>query len=166
MKKHILLILVILFCANSFSQELAIMTYNIRLDIASDGVNAWENRKENLVELLKFYNPDVFGIQEGLPHQVTYINEELKNFSFIGEGREGKDKGEFSAIFYNKNTFEVLQSNTFWLSETPNSVSKGWDAAYPRVCTYGLFKNKETGFQFWVFNTHLDHIGDLAQRKE
>ncbi len=165
MRKYVLIILVTLFYVNSFSQELALMTYNIRLDVASDGENAWTNRKEALVSQLKFYEPAIFGIQEGLPNQVTFINNELINYNFIGEGRDGGEMGEYSALFFNNSIVEVIQSGTFWLSETPNNVSKGWDAAFPRVCTYGLFKEKATGIHFFVFNTHLDHIGKIAREK-
>lgn len=165
MRKYVLIILVTLFYVNSFSQELALMTYNIRLDVASDGENAWPNRKEALVSQLKFYEPAIFGIQEGLPNQVTFINNELINYNFIGEGRDGGEMGEYSALYFNNSIVEVIQSGTFWLSETPNNVSKGWDAAFPRVCTYGLFKEKATGIHFFVFNTHLDHIGKIAREK-
>lgn len=141
------------------------MTYNIRLDVASDGENAWPNRKAALVSQIIFYEPAIFGIQEGLPNQVTFINNELINYNFIGEGRDGGEIGEYSALFFNTSIAEVIQSGTFWLSETPNKVSKGWDTAFPRVCTYGLFENKVSGIQFWVFNTHLDHIGKIAREK-
>ena len=165
MKKYLLIILVALFQVNSFSQDLKLMTYNIRLDVASDGENAWTNRKEVLVFQLKFYAPDIFGVQEALPNQVNFINEKLANYSFVGEGRDGGNIGEYSALYFNKNKITLVKSGTFWLSETPNIVSKGWDAAFPRLCTYGLFKNNESGNQFWVFNTHLDHIGELARQK-
>tara|TARA_R110001583_G_scaffold127862_1_gene279648 strand:- start:55 stop:894 length:840 start_codon:yes stop_codon:yes gene_type:complete len=165
MKKYVLLIIGTLFFTTFYSQELSVMTYNIRLDIASDGDNAWPIRKDYLVSQLKFYAPDIFGIQEGLPQQVTYINEELQNYNFVGEGRDGENKGEYSALYYKKDKFILERSGTFWLSETPNIVSKGWDAALPRICTYGLFQNKGSRLKFWVFNTHLDHMGTIAREK-
>ncbi|SNR48317.1 Metal-dependent hydrolase, endonuclease/exonuclease/phosphatase family [Lutibacter agarilyticus] len=165
MKKYILIILVALFHVNSFSQNLKLMTYNIRLDVASDGENAWVNRKEILVSQLKFYAPDIFGVQEALHNQVNFINTKLANYSFVGEGRDGGNTGEYSALYFNKNKITLLKSGTFWLSETPNIVSKGWDSAFPRLCTYGLFKNNESGKKFWVFNTHLDHMGVIARKK-
>jgi len=113
---------------------------------------------------LNFYKPDVFGIQEGMPHQVVYLNEKLEGYQFIGDGRDGSGKGELSAIFYNTKKFEIVQSGTFWLSETPSVTSKGWDAAYPRICSYALFKSNNNEKNFWVFNTHLDHIGNLARQ--
>jgi len=150
---------IMLSCQISIGQELSVMTYNIRLDVASDGENAWPERKAYLVSQIKFYAPDVFGTQEGLPHQIDYLNKSLPNYSVIGEGRRGGDNGEYSALYYNTTKFTVKKQHTFWLSLTPNEVSKNWDAALPRICTYALFEDKETGLKFWVFNTHFDHIG-------
>jgi len=165
MKKYISIILGVLFYLISFSQEVSLMTYNIRLDVASDGENAWPNRKEKLVSQLQFYAPDIFGIQEGMPHQVKYIEEQLSNYNFIGFGRDGENKGEYSALYFNIEKYQIEQQGTFWLSETPDEVSKGWDAAFPRICTYGLFIEKKSGIKFFVFNTHLDHVGEIARKK-
>ena len=139
------------------------MTYNIRLDLASDGENYWPNRSEFLVAQLKFYEPSVFGVQEALPHQVKYIDSQLPDYNFIGEGRDGKNIGEYSAIFYNKEKFSIIESGTFWLSNTPKKVSKGWDAALPRICTYALLNERITNTKLWVFNTHFGHIGEEAR---
>ncbi len=139
------------------------MTYNIRLDIASDGENAWPNRKDYWASQVTFHEPDIFGIQEALPNQVTDIATMFPDYSYVGIGRDGIGKGESSNIFYKKDRFKVLQENTFWLSETPDKISKGWDAALNRVCTYALFKDTKTKQTFWVFNTHLDHMGELAR---
>lgn len=147
-----------------FSQDLKIMSYNIRLDTQSDGDNQWSKRKEFLTDQVKFYTPDFMGVQEALPGQMTYIDSTLTGYDFIGKGRDdGKSQGEYSAIFYNSDKFKLLEENTFWLSETPEKPSKGWDAAYNRVCTYGLFQNKKTKRKVWVFNTHFDHVGDIAR---
>jgi len=90
--------------------------------------------------------------------------ENLKGYSYIGVGRDdGKEAGEYSCIFYKKDKYDVIKQSTFWLSPTPDTVSKGWDAAIVRVCTYGLFKNKKTKQLFWVFNTHFDHVGKIAR---
>ncbi|WP_345004842.1 endonuclease/exonuclease/phosphatase family protein [Snuella lapsa] len=142
------------------------MTYNIRYDNPKDGENQWSKRKAFLCNQITFYDPDVFGIQEGLQHQVQYIDSTLVNYGYVGVGRDdGKTKGEYSAIFYNSDKFEVLESNTFWLSSTPNMISVGWDASMERICTYALFQEKETKQKFWLFNTHFDHIG-LKAREE
>lgn len=152
-----------LFCSNA--QNLKVMTYNIRLDIAVDGENDWSHRKDFLTSQIQFYEPDIFGVQEAQPNQVIDIATALSSYSYVGIGREGIGKGESSNIFYKKDRFKVLKSNTFWLSETPDLISKGWDAAFNRVCTYALFKDLKTKQTFWVFNTHLDHVGEAAKTK-
>ncbi|WNM19555.1 endonuclease/exonuclease/phosphatase family protein [Flavobacterium capsici] len=163
--KNLLFYLGLLISSNNiaFAQNIKIMTYNIRLDIASDNENTWSNRKEYLCSQIKFYNPDIFGIQEALPNQVDYISNFFSDYKYDGIGRDGIGKGESSNIFYRKERFELLQENTFWLSETPDKISKGWDAALNRICTYVQLKDKITKQIFWVFNTHLDHIGELAR---
>ena len=150
----------------SSAQELSLMTYNIRYATVNDGENQWERRKDYVSAQLLFYAPDIFGIQEGLKEQVSYLDESLQSYSFVGVGRDdGKSKGEYCAIFYNKDKFQLLGDHTFWLSETPEKVSMGWDAAYERICTYAFFMDKTTGNNFWVFNTHFDHIGEVAREK-
>ena len=166
MKKKILFLLVLLIPISFlFGQNITLMTYNVRYGLADDGENSWNYRKEFLVSQLNFYNPDFIGTQEGLPFQIEYINSQLAKHSFIGKSREANGKGEYSAIFYNHNKFDKIKEYTFWLSQTPYKVSKGWDAAYPRICTYGLFKDKKTKKEFWVVNTHLDHIGIKAREQ-
>ncbi|WP_223034302.1 endonuclease/exonuclease/phosphatase family protein [Hanstruepera marina] len=142
------------------------MTYNIRYDNPEDGLNAWDNRKLELTHLISYYKPDVLGIQEGLIHQLHYLDAQLTEYSRIGLGRDdGLEKGEFSAIYYNHNKLSLIKSSTFWLSERPDTVSVGWDASMERICTYGLFKDKSTKKNVWIFNTHYDHIGKLAREK-
>jgi len=159
-------VLMLLFVSlSSYGQNLKIMTYNIRLDIASDGENAWPNRKDFFTSQIQFYSPDIFGVQEATPNQVVDIASALPDYNKFGIGREAEGKGEACTIYYKKNRFKIEQSNTFWLSETPHIVSKGWDAACNRICTYALFKDLKTKKLFWVFNTHLDHIGNEARVK-
>ena len=168
MRKLFLLSLVFNFTAlQAAAQDIKVMTYNIRLDAASDGENRWDNRKEMLSGLVLFYEPDFMGVQEALPNQMQFLNQKLDTlYASIGVGRDdGKNKGEFSAVFYNKKRFKLLESATFWLSETPEKPGLGWDAAYNRVCTYGKFKNIKTGKELWVFNTHFDHVGDVARNE-
>jgi endonuclease/exonuclease/phosphatase family metal-dependent hydrolase len=147
------------------AQSLKAMTYNIRLDIASDGNNAWPFRKDFFASQIRFYEPDILGIQEAMPHQVVDLEQLLPQYNHVGIGREGVGKGESSNIFYKKDKFTIIQTNTFWLSETPKAISMGWDAACHRVCTYALFQEAKTNQLFWVFNTHLDHIGEQARTK-
>ena len=159
------LFLGLLFGSNLlFSQDLKVMTYNIRLSLESDKENSWDNRKQDALALMNYYHPDYFGVQEAVPQQMTDIKTGLKDYDYVGVGRDdGKNQGEYSAIFYDKNKLEVLKSGTFWLSETPEKPSKGWDAAYNRVCTYALFKLKKSGKMFYAFNVHFDHVGDIAR---
>ncbi|MES2545220.1 MAG: endonuclease/exonuclease/phosphatase family protein [Bacteroidota bacterium] len=165
MKKILLAILILYSNLSLIAQDLKIMTYNIRLDVASDHKNSWSNRKEFFCSQLNFYEPDIFGIQEALPNQVIDISLALPKYTNVGIGRDGIGKGESSTIYFKKDRFETLQENTFWLSETPKKVSKGWDAAYNRICTYVLLKDKISNKTFWVFNTHLDHLGNIAKNK-
>jgi endonuclease/exonuclease/phosphatase family metal-dependent hydrolase len=164
-KKIICAVLFLLMSLFSNGQALKIMTYNIRLDVASDGENDWNHRKDYFTSQIQFYEPDIFGVQEARPNQVIDIATSLLQYDNVGIGREGIGKGESSNIFYKKERFRVKESNTFWLSETPNEISKGWDAAFNRVCSYALFKDLKTKQLFWVFNTHLDHIGEDARTK-
>ncbi len=164
-KRHLVLIASLLFSLASHAQtEIKVMSYNIRLDLASDGENRWDARKDRVASIMNFYHADFIGGQEVQHHQLQYLLQQLKDYSYIGVGRDdGKEGGEYSCIFYNKEKFSLQKSATFWLSPTPDSISKGWDAALKRICTYGLFKEKKTKQLFWVFNTHLDHIGQTAR---
>ncbi|MEM8889234.1 MAG: endonuclease/exonuclease/phosphatase family protein, partial [Bacteroidota bacterium] len=142
------------------------MTYNLRYDNPNDGENRWDLRKEFLRDQLKFFEPDVMGIQEGLKHQLDYLDGELSAYSYIGVGRDdGKEKGEYTAIFYKADKLSLIRQSTFWLSESPDEISVGWDAALERICTYALFEEKAGGAKFYVFNTHFDHRGEKARRK-
>ena len=148
------------------SQDLKIMSYNIKLDYPKEGKNSWTNRKPFMVNQIKFYEPDVLGVQEAMPNQMKDMDSLLTDYSFVGVGRDdGKNEGEFSAIFYKNKELKVLQSSTFWLSQTPDKVGMGWDAVCNRVCTYALFQNTTTKKKFWVFNTHFDHVGKEARSK-
>jgi endonuclease/exonuclease/phosphatase family metal-dependent hydrolase len=161
----IVLLLILLKSSLFYAQNLKLITYNIRLDVTEDGVNDWSHRKVFFTSQIQFYEPDIFGVQEAKPNQVVDICTLLTQYDKVGMAREGEGKGESSNIFFKKERFIVKESNTFWLSETPNEISKGWDAACNRICTYALFKDKKTKTTFWVFNTHLDHVGEKARTK-
>ena len=169
MKYNLIVLLLLLLLSLAFSgcksQDLRVMTYNIRLDVASDGENTWGKRKDFLSSQVLFYSPDILGVQEARPNQMNDLTQALKDYKAIGLGRDGGNKGEHSSIFYNTKKVKVENESTFWLSENPTEFSKGWDAAYPRICTYGLFTLLESKQKVWVFNTHLDHVGPEAQRK-
>ena len=165
-KNTIILATLLIMTVNLIGQDLKLMTYNIKYDNTKDTVNNWNDRKESLIRLIRHYKPSFIGTQEALHHQVNYIDNELSNFSFVGVGRDdGIHKGEYTAIYYDHSKFKVLDSNTFWLSKTPEKVSVGWDAALERICTYGLFEHLITKNRFYVFNTHFDHKGEKARAK-
>ena len=148
----------------SLKNELIVLSYNIRYDNPNDGENQWKYRKEIIANYINEISPDIIGMQEVLDPQLVFLDISLTEFSFVGVAREdGKTKGEYSPILYNSNRLTLLQTDTFWLSETPKVISVGWDAALERICTYAQFEHKETGLKFWVFNTHFDHIGELAR---
>lgn len=165
MKKFIVTILLFVsFLFATAQTEIKVMSYNIRLDVASDGENRWDARKDKVAGLMNYYEADFIDGQEVQHHQLKYLSEKLNGYSYIGVGRDdGKEEGEYSCIFYRKDKFTLIRQSTFWLSPSPDSVSFGWDAACRRVCTYGLFKSKKTKQFFWVFNTHLDHMGKTAR---
>lgn len=140
------------------------MTYNLRYDNAGDKDNSWPLRKEEMVSMIQFYHPDVLGIQEGLYHQVQYLDSSLVNYDYAGVGRDdGDKKGEFSAIFFNTQHFKLLKTKSYWLSDTPEKVSVGWDAAMERIVTFAMLKSLSSKDTLYVFNCHMDHIGKVAR---
>jgi endonuclease/exonuclease/phosphatase family metal-dependent hydrolase len=143
---------------------LRVMTFNIRYNEPRDGVNAWPNRKTKVSDVIRFHKADLIGVQEAQYNQLQDLEKLLPDFAWCGVGREGENKGEFSAILYRKARFKLLETNTFWLSETPDKVgAKGWDADYPRIVTWAKFKDQQTKKTFYQFNTHFDHIGAKAR---
>lgn len=161
-KELLYLLLVIFFSNNVLSQDITVMSYNIRYDNPEDGVNVWNNRKENVSEIITNNNPVIVGIQEALKNQIDFLSDATK-YKYIGKGRDdGKTAGEYSPILYDKSRVELLDNGMFWLSETPDSPSLGWDACCRRVVTWGKFKYK--GKVFFYFNTHFDHKGKNAMK--
>ncbi|HEY9185903.1 MAG TPA: endonuclease/exonuclease/phosphatase family protein [Salegentibacter sp.] len=164
MKYAFLLFTLLFFQFNLQGQELEVMSYNIKFANETDGENSWSQRKDHITRQIRFYAPGILGVQEALISQLKHFENEMDNYKYIGVGRDdGKEAGEFSAIFYNLWEVDILDEGTFWLSETPEEVSVGWDAAMERVCTYGKFREKVSDKKFWVFNTHFDHIGKEAR---
>ena len=153
--------------AQNNNEAFRVMTYNIRLDTPDDGLNRWDNRKDMVVSMINFYNADIVGTQEVLKNQKEYLDNNLGDFTSVGVGREdGIDKGEFSAIYFRESRFELVNNGTFWLSDTPEIVgSVGWDAALERISTWAKLKDKITGKEFFIFNTHFDHKGYQARIK-
>lgn len=165
MKKKLLNFVLLMLAAVPMKAQLTVMSYNIRYANENDGENSWSQRQDHLAGQINFYEPQIFGVQEALHTQLDFLKDTLRGYEYFGKGRDdGAQKGEFSAIFYKTEEFDLLGKGTFWLSPTPEVPGKGWDADYPRVCTYGKFKKKSTGEKFWVFNTHFDHVGTEARR--
>lgn len=139
---------------------LRVMSFNIRYDEPRDNENAWPNRKTLVSKMIRSHQADLVGVQEALKRQLDDLSELLPDYAWVGVGRaDGKEGGEFSAILYRKNRLSVLESATFWLSETPDIPSKGWDASLPRIVTWAKFSDKQSGAIFFHFNTHFDHRG-------
>lgn len=143
-----------------------IMSFNIRTATPKDGTNAWDYRKEACVLMIDSICPDVVGMQEVTPQMDAYLQENLSNYDHVMQGRRpGLKYDEGCPIYWRKDIFDLVQTRTFWLSETPLVMSKGWDANFERVATYVVLKNKKSGKQLIVFNTHLDHIGVMAREQ-
>ncbi len=152
------------------SASIKVISYNIRNGgdekgyHSEDGLNSWMYRWPASIEMIKDQKPDIFGVQEAFDYQVKHFQEWLDDYKGFGVGREdGKHGGEHMDIFYNKKTIKVLKWGSFWLSETPDVPSLGWDAACKRTATWALMKDKKSGRKFYYVNTHLDHIGSKAR---
>ncbi|MCQ2268412.1 MAG: endonuclease/exonuclease/phosphatase family protein [Bacteroidaceae bacterium] len=141
-------------------------TFNIRYDEPNDSLNNWKYRKDTVASFIKAQDLDVIGMQEVLHHQLNDMLERLPEYAAIGVGRDdGATKGEYSCLLYKKDRFDVLESNTFWLSQYPDSIGFiGWDGACPRIATWAKFQDKETGKIFMAVNTHFDHVGVEARK--
>ena len=157
-------ILILLVNSHVMIAQQKYMSFNIRFDNPADGEDRWEVRKEELSNMIQKYEPDFLGIQEALPNQVEYLDSQLQNYKYIGFGRDGEgSQSESVPIFYKADRYELLKKEVFWLSETPENPSKGWDAALNRITTYGIFLNRQTRDTLHVFNTHYDHRGEKAR---
>lgn len=166
MKRALVIISLCLFCMHMVvaQESFRVMTYNIKYDNKNDKENGWAVRKPWVIDLIGFHGPKIFGVQEALQNQVEDIKASLQGYTYVGVGRDdGATKGEYSPVFYDSTYFTKINSGTFWLSETPGDVSKGWDAALPRVCTF-VELSDPAGNTFVVYNAHFDHIGVEARR--
>lgn len=145
--------------------NIRVMSFNIRYDEPRDGVNAWSNRKTKVAGVIRFHKADLVGVQEALLSQLRDLEKLLPDMAWCGVGRtDGKEAGEYSAIIYRRSRFQLLETSTFWLSETPGQAgSMGWDAAYPRIVTWAKFRDRVSKKTFFHFNTHFDHRGDKAR---
>ena len=146
-------------------QSLRLMTYNIRLDIASDGANAWPHRRQWVAAQVLWLRPDIFGMQEVKPNQKADLIADLPQYRLFGDGRDGKGEGVASPIGYDAQRFEFLEGGTFWLSPTPERPARAWDAAFPRLVTWVRLRIRDSGQVVLAVNTHWDHIGLIARRQ-
>lgn len=167
MRKTIFVLLAFLTCMGATAQVLKVGSYNIRYKNKEDSIkgNAWAVRCPSICHQILWEEPDVFGAQEVLHPQLVDLNDSLKgNYKWIGVGRDdGKQKGEYAAIFYNPKRVELMDEGHFWLSETPDRPALGWDAACIRICTWGHFRDRQTKKEFFFLNLHMDHVGVKAR---
>jgi endonuclease/exonuclease/phosphatase family metal-dependent hydrolase len=156
----------LLAVAQQAPDALRVMSYNIRYATPSDGEDRWELRKERVASLIRYHQPDLLGVQEALQQQLTDLEGALPYYAWHGVGRDdGRQGGEYSAIFYRKDRFVLLDSGTFWLSPSPQKPSKGWDASIIRICSWVKLRDKSSGREFFHFNTHFDHEGVQAREQ-
>ncbi len=168
MKKMLLIsVLFAMNMADGAAQSLNVMSFNIRLNTASDSLNAWPYRKDKVASQILFHDVHLLGVQEALHDQMMDLQARLPQFKYTGGGRDdGKEKGEYSALFYDSTRLQLLKTGMFWLSETPDIPgSKSWDAAITRMVTWARFRDRRTKKVFYAFNTHFDHVGQVARRE-
>jgi endonuclease/exonuclease/phosphatase family metal-dependent hydrolase len=167
-KRTLTLALCCLLFLTGMAQSLYVGSYNIRYKNNGDAEkgNGWEQRCPVLCAQVNFEHPDIFGAQEVLVGQMQDMLQQLDGYNSIGVGREdGKEAGEYAAIFYDTKKLKLLDQGHFWLSETPEQPGLGWDAACTRICTWGLFKECNSLLSFYFFNLHMDHVGRIARRE-
>ena len=153
--------------ATQTDEPVNVMTFNVRYDNPDDSLNNWKYRKDRVANAIRFYDADIVGTQEVLHNQMEDLRQRLPGYESIGVGREdGKEAGEYSALWYRTDRFTAKESGWFWLSETPEVAgSKGWDGACERIATWAKLQDKLTGKELFVMNTHLDHVGVAARRE-
>jgi endonuclease/exonuclease/phosphatase family metal-dependent hydrolase len=152
-------------CDKPQQEGVSVMTFNIRYDNPGDGIFGWENRRDLLFWVVKKYDPDILAVQEALSGQVADLATEFAGYGWAGAGRDdGLSRGEHVPVFFRKDRFRLAEEGHFWLSETPALPgSKGWDAACPRMLSWVMLEEVATGYHYYVFNTHLDHVGEQAR---
>lgn len=167
MKIFILALLLLQFVLVSAQNSLNVMTFNIRYNNKGDSLNAWAYRKDFAASQVLFHEVNILGVQEALADQIKDLEERMPGYKRIGGGREdGKEKGEFSAIFVDESRLEILETQMFWLAEQTDVPGvKGWDAAITRMVTWARLKDRKTKKVFYVFNTHFDHMGPVARKE-
>ena len=168
MRRFLLVVLTALYFLPMTAQELTVATMNVRLFSYGDGkkYNGWWHRGGYICDLAKAQRFDIFGTQETKIKQMETLCEQLADYDYIGVGRDdGKEAGEFCPVFYRRSRLKMLDGGTFWLSETPDKASRGWDGACNRICTWGYFQDKVTKSKFYFLNTHIENKGAVAKTK-
>lgn len=160
-----LLILLTACAQTETNPEITVLSFNIRYANPDDGVDVWANRNDWVAALIDTSGADIIGLQEVLHSQLEDILNRTGRFAWEGAGRDdGAQQGEYSPILFDSERFERLEGGTRWLSSYPDSIgSRGWDAALPRVATWVLLRDRESGHQLRVWNTHFDHRGEEAR---
>ena len=164
MKRLIYLLAAVAFTACGSATSLSVMTFNMRYDNPEDGQNNWRFRRERVAGVIKAQEVDVLGTQELLSNQFNDLSGLLTGYQGVGVGRlDGAESGEYCAVFFRKDRFTLLDSGTFWLSETPEVVgSLGWDGACERIATWVVLRDRD-GRELFFIDTHLDHVGQVAR---
>jgi len=149
------------------SQPLAMMSFNIRYGTANDGENSWAQRRELVFDVIREHDPDVVGVQEALRFQLDEIGAAVPGYGELGVGRDdGREAGEYSAILYKSDRFEVSESGSFWFSDEPETVgSVDWGAQLPRICSWARLVEKRSGRGFYIYNLHLDHQSQESRER-
>ncbi len=139
--------------------ELRVMSFNIRYGTADDGEDSWSRRREPVVDLVREFGPDLLGLQEALRFQLDEIERDLPGYEEVGVGRDdGAEAGEYAAILFRAARLSLVSSGTFWFSDQPDLPgSVGWGARLPRICTWAVLADRETGREVLALNVHLDH---------
>ncbi|MBI2433958.1 MAG: endonuclease/exonuclease/phosphatase family protein [Candidatus Hydrogenedentes bacterium] len=146
--------------------DLKLMTFNVRYGTADDGPDAWEHRRDLLVETIRNADPGILGTQECLEFQAEYIQQQLPEYRWIGMGRDTGALGEMTALFYKKSVLAPVEMGHFWLSEKPEEPgSVSWDSSLTRMVTWARFYHRREHTFFTVFNTHFDHKGVVAREE-
>ncbi len=169
LKYRLPVLLLVLFADTVLAQvgdPIRVMSYNVRYKNTIDSINGWEFRKDNVAALIKYHKADIVGLQESNLEQTGDLEERLKDYGWYGVPRMAGKNGELTPIFYRKERFTLLDSGTFWYSETPDvPESKSWDAMYPRIASWVKLRDLSSGGDFFFFNTHFDHRGEIARQK-
>ena len=166
MKKYLILLCLAAAVACSREASWTVASFNVRYENRGDAErgNAWDTRYPYICQLIRYEKPDIFGAQEVLIDMLHDMCDSLPDYDYVYVGRDdGLEKGEGSPVFWRRDRFDLLDKGWFWLSETPEEPSRGWDAALNRICTWAHLKDKVSGKKVWYFSLHMDHVGVIAR---